>query len=66
MRKVIKYGIFLLILLTTTAIDSPKVDFKCDEKEFHFQSTPKMIEEINKLDSLEARIDSLLIGKMNK
>lgn len=53
-----------MILFTSTSLDEPthkEIGYKLTEE--HFKSTPKMIEEIQKLDSLEVRIDSLLNGK---
>ena len=64
MKKVIKYSFIIMILLLSTALDNPtpkELDYKI--KDDSFKTTPKMIHEIQKLDSLELRIDSLLNGK---
>ena len=64
MKKVIKYSFIIVILFTSTALDSTankEVDYRITKDSF--KATPKMIHEIQKLDSLELRIDSLLNGK---
>ena len=64
MKKVIKYSFIIVVLFLSTALDTPapkELDYKVTEDSF--KATPKMIHEIQKLDSLELRIDSLLNGK---
>lgn len=64
MKKVIKYSFIIMVLFLSTALDNPapkELDYKI--KDDSFKTTPKMIHEIQKLDSLELRIDSLLNGK---
>ena len=66
MRKLSKYLCILTILLTSTAIDSPESVVSNTVLVSEFNATPKMVVEIQKLDSLEIRIDKLISGKLNK
>lgn len=64
MKKVIKYSFVTIVLFLSTALDSPinkELDYQI--KEDSFKATPKMIQEIKKLDTLELRINKLLNGK---
>lgn len=64
MKGIISYIGIAVLLFSTTSIDSPthKPNVEAQEKTV-LKYTPKLIEEIKKLDTLEYRIDKLLSEK---
>lgn len=65
MKKLIKYCFIFFVLFFSTSIDEPKINNKITVSD-EIKGTPKLVEEIRKLDELEIRIDKLISGKLDK